>query len=60
MNISYKSDNGYSGILSGEVLSVVNEKGDVVFHTYFSSVHNEKELKEYVEQFPKFLAVLRG
>lgn len=59
MKIEYKSDNGYTGVLYGESsFSVYDESGKEVMHTGSRNINTYEELKEQVDEFPKFMAIL--
>ena len=59
--IKYTSDNGYTGILSGRSTFVVlNSDGKEVFHTGFRNINTLEELKEHVDTFPEFYALITG
>lgn len=51
--------NGYKGILYGRSSMVICDKnGKEVLHTGFRTINTEEELREELENFPKFLASL--
>lgn len=54
MAISYKSENGYTGILYGKSsMKILDPEGKEVLHTGFRNIETEAELKERVDEFPK-------
>ena len=58
--ISYKSDNGYRGMLYGESSMVVyNPEGGQTLHTGSRNIHTFKELKSLVDTMPEFMACLK-
>lgn len=64
-NITYTSDNGYTGILYGESSLSIGKLADngefkECFHTGSRAFDTYEELKEHVEDFPNFLKVLFG
>lgn len=57
----YKSKNGYTGRIYGKsALSVYDENGVEVLHTYDRNIETLDELKELVEDIPNFLEMLKG
>lgn len=59
-NITYRSDNGYSGVLYGKSsMKIYGPDGKEVLHTYFRAVNTLQELKEIVDTMPEFLEKLR-
>ena len=59
--IKYTSPNGYTGILYGESsFKILDEQGNMVFHTGYRAINTEAGLIEQVESFPEFLELLHG
>ena len=58
----YTSPNGYTGRLYGKSsFSIYDRDGHEVFHTGFRNPNiDEVELKRQVDEFPKFLNMLKG
>jgi hypothetical protein len=56
--IKYESENGYRGILEGIELTVSDRKGKMRFHTCASNCRTEKDLKQFVDEFPEFLKMM--
>ena len=62
----YTSPNGYTGVVIKDTymgfkhwdLSIFDEKGKFVFHATKSEKPTEKELKEEVDDFPRFRKML--
>ena len=51
--ITYKSENGYTGMLYGESsMRIIDPYGKEVLHTGFRIIATEEELKEFVDDFP--------
>lgn len=51
--ITYKSENGYTGMLYGESsMRIIDPYGKEVLHTGFRTIATEEELKEFVDDFP--------
>jgi len=58
--IRYESKNGYRGTLEGTEMIVIDAMGRLKFHTYASNCRTEKDLRQFVDEFPKFLEMMRG
>jgi len=59
--IEYTSENGYSGKLYGESsMSIYNKDGKEVMHTGSRKPNTLEELKEAVDSFPAFMAMIEG
>ena len=59
--ISYTSDNGYTGRLYGKSsFSIYDRSGHEVMHTGSRNFNTYEELKEHVDGYPKFRAMLDG
>lgn len=59
-NISYTHPNGYTGILYGKSsLAVRDLEGREVFHTGFRNINTLDELKNWLDDFPKLMKLLR-
>lgn len=56
----YTSKNGFTGILYGKSSLSIMYGDHEAFHTYSSNIHNLKELKEFVDNWPEFIRTLRG
>lgn len=56
--IRYESENGYRGILEGIEMTVVDARSRLRFHTFASSCRTEKDLKQFVDDFPEFLKMM--
>lgn len=53
MTIKYESENGYTGMIYGESsMRIIDPYGKEVLHTGFRTISTEKELKEFVDDFP--------
>ena len=58
--IRYTSDNGYTGVLYGKSSYAIYDKdGKEVLHTGSRNINTYEELVEDVNNFPKFLEILR-
>ena len=58
--ITYKSDNGYEGVLYGtSSMKIYDPNGIEIMHTYFRAVNTLEELKEIVDTMPEFWEKLR-
>ena len=54
--LEYTSKNGYTGQLyGGGALRIVDPYGKEVFHTAYSTIMNEEELKKEIDGFPEFV-----
>lgn len=59
-NITYRSDNGYSGVLYGKSsMKIYDPNGIEIMHTYFRAANTLQELKEIVDTMPEFLEKLK-
>lgn len=59
--IVYESENGYTGKLYGESsMSIFDADGSEVMHTGSRTPNTLEELKEVVDGFPAFMALLNG
>lgn len=59
--IKYTSPNGYTGILYGKSsFKILDEQGNMVFHTGFRAINTEAGLIEQVESFPELLELLHN
>ena len=59
--IKYTSQNGYTGILYGKSsFKILDEQGNMVFHTGFRAINTEAGLIEQVESFPELLELLHN
>lgn len=57
--IKYTSPNGYTGIMYGlSSMAIFDKDGKEAMHTGFRSMNTKEELKEFVDKFPEFLAML--
>lgn len=56
--IRYESENGYRGTLEGIEMTVVDARSRLRFHTCASNCRTEKDLKQFVDEFPEFLEML--
>ena len=57
--LTYKSDNGYEGVLYGESsMRIFSPDGKEVMHTYFRAANTLEELKEIVDTMPEFMESL--
>lgn len=59
--IKYESDNGYMGVLYGKSsLAIYDKTGNEVFHTGFRTINTQEELKNQVDEFPRFYEMLQS
>ena len=58
--IRYKSKNGYNGMLYGRELKITDSEGHTKFHTYASNCKTQKDLKQFVDDFPELLELFSG
>ena len=58
--IRYESKNGYRGTLEGTELTVIDAKSRLKFHTYASNCRTQKDLKQFVDDFPELLELFSG
>lgn len=58
--IRYESKNGYRGTLEGTELAVIDANSRLKFHTYASNCRTEKDLRQFVDEFPEFLELMKG
>ena len=58
--IRYESKNGYRGTLEGTEMTVVDAMGRLKFHTRASNCRTEKDLRQFVDEFPEFLELMKG
>lgn len=59
--IKYTSPNGYTGILYGKSsFKILDEQGNMVFHTGFRAINTKAGLIEQVESFPELLELLHN
>lgn len=57
--IRITSRNGYTGVLSGEsTLAIYDSRGNEVMHTGSRTINSEKELRRFVNGFPKHVKQL--
>ena len=58
--ITYESKNGFRGELDG-IEMIIRDKDNLLrFHTYSSGYKTQKELKQFVDEFPEFLELMKG
>lgn len=61
MQITYKSDNGYTGVIGGtSSMSIFNQDGHEIMHSGFRNINTYDELKEFVDNFPEWLVTLHN
>lgn len=59
-SIEYTGDNGFKGVLYGKSsFSIYNKNGLEVFHTVSRKINSYEELIKEVEQFPRFLKLMK-
>ena len=57
--IRFTSRNGYTGVLSGQsTLAIYDSRGHEVMHTGSRTINSEKELRRFVNGFPKHVKQL--
>ena len=59
-DITYTSDNGYTGVMYGKSSFVVYDRDGVeVLHTSLRGFNSEFELRRQVDGFPEFIKLLQ-
>ena len=58
--IRYESDNGYYGVMEGKEVTIRDSEGRLRFHTFVTAFQTEKDLRQFVDEFPEFLEMMNG
>ena len=58
--IEYTSQNGYTGVMENKEVTIRDSDGRLRFHTYVTAFQTEKDLRQFVDEFPEFLELMRG
>ena len=58
--IEYTSQNGYTGVMENKEVTIRDSDGRLRFHTYVTAFQTEKDLRQFVDEFPEFLEMMKG
>lgn len=58
--IEYTSPNGYTGVMENKEVTIRDSEGRLRFHTFVTAFQTEKDLRQFVDEFPEFLELMRG
>ena len=58
--IEYTSPNGYRGVMENKEVTIRDSEGRLRFHTYVTAFQTEKDLRQFVDEFPEFLELMKG
>ena len=58
--IEYTSQNGYTGVMENKEVTIRDSDGRLRFHTYVTAFQTEKDLRQFVDEFPEFLELMKG
>ena len=58
--IEYTSPNGYTGVMENKEVTIRDSEGRLRFHTYVTAFQTEKDLRQFVDEFPEFLELMKG
>lgn len=58
--IEYTSQNGYTGVMENKEVTIRDSDGRLRFHTFVTAFQTEKDLRQFVDEFPEFLELMKG
>lgn len=58
--IEYTSQNGYTGVMENKEVTIRDSEGRLRFHTFVTAFQTEKDLRQFVDEFPEFLEMMKG
>ena len=58
--IEYTSQNGYTGVMENKEVTIRDSEGRLRFHTFVTAFQTEKDLRQFVDEFPEFLELMKG
>lgn len=58
--IEYTSPNGYTCTMYGLEVTIRDAEGSVRFHTFSAAFRSEKDMRQFTDEFPEFLELMKG